>query len=60
MFILFIMIVVLAVAILLATGQKLEIGDGFTEEKKHARDADFTVVGVQNKIEETKEGGIEN
>lgn len=52
MFILFIMIIVLAVGILLATGQKLEVGDGFTEEKKHARDADFTVSEVHDLLEE--------
>ena len=51
MFALIGMIIILAVGILLATGHTLEVGDGFTEEKKHAKDASFTVKNVHDLLE---------
>ena len=46
------MIIILAIGILLATGQTLEVGDGFTEEKKHAKEASFTVKDVHELLDE--------
>ena len=55
MFILIVMIIVLALGILLATGHKFEVGDGFSEEKKHARDAEFTVEEKHDLLETEKD-----